>query len=111
MVAALHAQVVGVCRAATNEVVFTPHLVPYALHSNCPSLPVKLDYPFTHCRTITLSRYFRRITVWLPDFSRRLGDTRDQRHYPGPSLDDLLQITGTWQRPDATTGKSPCFAT
>jgi len=104
--AALHARVFGVRRAAANEGIFIPHLVLYVLRSNCPTLPVKLDYPFAHCRAVARSRHFRRITVRLFDFSRRLGDTRDQCYYPRPSLDDLLQTPGTRQRPDATTGKS-----
>ena len=102
----LHARVFGVRRAAANEGIFIPHLVLYVLRSNCPTLPVKLDYPFAHRRAVARSRHFRRITVRLFDFSRRLGDTRDQCYYPRPSLDDLLQTPGTRQRPDATTGKS-----
>ncbi|MDP3663371.1 MAG: hypothetical protein U1D41_15520, partial [Nitrosomonas sp.] len=80
--AALHTQVFGVRRAAANEGIFIPHLVLYVLRSNCPTLPVKLDYPFAHCRAVARSRHFRRITVRLFDFSRRLGDTRDQCYYP-----------------------------
>lgn len=34
----------GKVRAETNEGVFTPQLASYVLRSNCPSLPVKLDY-------------------------------------------------------------------
>ncbi|MDP3280208.1 MAG: hypothetical protein U1D41_15565, partial [Nitrosomonas sp.] len=67
---------------AANEGIFIPHLVLYVLRSNCPTLPVKLDYPFAHCRAVARSRHFRRITVRLFDFSRRLGDTRDQCYYP-----------------------------
>ena len=104
--AALQTRVFGVRRAAANEGIFIPHLVLYVLRSNCPTLPVKLDYPFAHRRAVARSRHFRRITVRLFDFSRRLGDTRDQCYYPRPSLDDLLQTPGTRQRPDATTGKS-----
>ena len=85
---------------------FAPHLVLYVLRSDCPTLPVKLDYPFAHRRAVARSRHFCLITVWLFDFSRRLGDTRDQCHYQGPSLDGLLQTPGTRQRPDAMTGKS-----
>ena len=105
-VTALHTRVFGVCRAVTHEGVFTPHLVLYILCSSCPSLPVKLDYPFTQRRAVARSCHFRRTAVWLSDFSRRLGDTRDQCHYQSPSLDDLLQTSGTRQCPDATTGKS-----
>jgi len=78
----------------------------YVLRSNCPTLPVKLDYPFAHRRAVARSCHFCRTAVWLFDFSRRLGDTRDQCHYQRPSLDDLLQTPGTRQCPDATTGKS-----
>ncbi|SDI19307.1 hypothetical protein SAMN05428952_11152 [Nitrosomonas sp. Nm132] len=67
-------------------------------------MPVKLDYPSTYRCTHAFSRYFRRTAVWLSDFSRRLGDTRDQRPCPRPSLDDLLETPGTRQRPDTTAG-------
>lgn len=101
-VAALHTQVLGVCRAATNEGVFTPELITHVLCSNDPLLPVRLDYSSVDCRTYTLSRHIRRITVWLHDFSRRLGNSGDQRYCSGSPLDDLLQTSGTRQRPDAT---------
>jgi len=86
MAAALHTRVFGVRRAAANEGIFIPHWVLYVLRSNCPTLPVKLDYPFAHRRAVARSRHFRRITLRLFDFSRRLGDTRDQCHYQRLSL-------------------------
>lgn len=69
-VAALHARVFGVRRAATNEGVFTPQLAFYVLRSNCPSLPVKLDYPSAYRCTHAFSRHFRRIAV-----TRQRADT------------------------------------
>ncbi|KRH78445.1 hypothetical protein FERRO_14320 [Ferrovum sp. JA12] len=105
-VAALHARVFVVCRAATNEAFFTPRFVSHDLRSNCPSLLVKLDYPSAHCRTTPFTRHFYRAAVRLPDFSGRMGDTRDQRHYPTTSLDNLLQAAGARQPEDAASGAS-----
>src|SRR5487761_1968467 len=96
-VAALHARVFVVCRAATNEAFFTPHFISHVLRSNCSSLSVKLDYPPAPRRTIAFTRHLRRIAVWLPDFTRRLGDARDQRHYSSQTLDDVLQDAGARQ--------------
>lgn len=103
-IAALHTQAFSDRKAATNEGVLTPQWKPDVLHPNCLSLPVKLDHSFACCSTDTFPRNVRRIAVRLPGFSRRLGDTRDQRHCPGPSLDDLLQTVGTRQHPDTTVG-------
>jgi len=103
-VAALHARVFVVCRAATNEAFFTPRLVSDVLRSNCSSLPVELDYSSTHCRTIAFTCHFRRTAVWLPDFPGRLGDARDQRHYSSQTLDNVLQATGARQSEDAAFG-------
>jgi hypothetical protein len=78
---ALQTRVLGLCRASTNEGVLTPYLVTDPQCSNCSSLPVRLDYPFTHRCTHAFSRHFRKIAVWLPDFYGRLGDTHNQCHY------------------------------
>src|SRR5690606_2153854 len=107
VVAALHTQGFSVSKAATNEGVLTPQWKPDVLRPNCSSLLVKLDHSFAYRCTDTFPCNVRRIAVRLPGFSRRLGDARDQRHCPRPSLDDLLQTVGTRQRPDTTVGT--CF--
>ena len=103
--AALHAKVFRACRAAGNEAFFIPHSVFYVLRSNCPSLPVELDYPSTHCRTTALTRNICRIALWLPNFSRRLGDARYLCNHPSPPLDNVLQAAGAWQ-PAHTTHRT-----
>jgi hypothetical protein len=57
--AALHTRVFGVRRAAANEGIFIPHLVLYVLRSNCPTLPVKLDYPFE-----TINGLYKTEVIW-----------------------------------------------
>lgn len=106
-VAALHARGFVVCRAATNEAFFTPRFVSHALRSNCSSLPVELDYSSAHRRSTALTRHLRRTAMRLPDFSGRLGDARDQRHYSLQTLDNVLQAIGARQPEDAAF--SSCF--
>src|SRR3989339_1424906 len=90
-VASLHARFFVVCREATNEGFSSPCLVCHDLYSNCSFSPVCLDHASTDRRSAPFSRHLCRITVRLPDFSRRLGDARHQRHYPPKPLDNLLQ--------------------
>lgn len=103
-VAALHARVFVVCRAATNAGFFSPCSVSHVLRSNCSSLLVELDYPSTYLRSASFTRHLRRTAVRLPDFSGRLGDARDQCHYPTQPLDNVLQAAGARQPEDAASG-------
>ena len=103
-IAALHARGFVVCRAATNEAFFTPRFVSHALRSNCSSLPVELDYSSAHRRSTAFTRHLRRTAVLLPDFTGRLADARDQRHYSSQTLDNVLQTAGARQPEDAAFG-------
>lgn len=95
-----------VCRAETNEGFFSPCSVSHDLRSNRPSLPVELDYLSAHCRPTPFPRHLRRVAVRLPDFSRRVGDARDQRHHPTTPLDHVLQDAGMRQPEDVASGAS-----
>ena len=81
-VSALRMRGFVVCRAETNEGFFSPCSMSHDLRSNRPSLPVELDYLSAHCRPTPFPHHLRRVAVRLPDFSRRVGDARDQRHHP-----------------------------
>ena len=106
-VASLHARFFVVCREATNEGFLSPCLVCHDLCSNRSFSPVTLDHTSTDRRSAPFSRHLCRTTVRLPDFSRRLGDTRHQRHYPPKSLDNVLQAAGTRQSENVAPGSQP----
>ena len=105
--APLHAQVFSVHKSTASEGAHAPRSMPHVLRPNCPSLPVKLDYPSAHRHTVACSCHPRRVAVRLSDFSPRLGDALDKCYYPRPSLDGLVQAPGMWECLDTTSGASP----
>ena len=92
------------CGAATNESFFSPCSVSHDLRSNRPSLSVELDHASAHCRPAPFACHVCRTVTWLPDFSRKVGDARDQRHYPMQPLDNLLQAARARQIEDIAFG-------